>query len=481
MDKRITILEICLLFAMVLAAFAIRLPFNSMPLDRDEGTYAYIAQHVYSHELPYRDTFDHKPPFIYYIYKTAFDFFGISAESIRVFTTICVLISMVLVFILTRHFSNRWVALLAALIYMVYQNNYMMGGETANTEVFLQIPLLLAMLFLLDIEKKYEHVSFFIAGIFIGVAFYVKTMVIFIFLVPLIYIFYYYRNIKNAVRYSVWYTCGFFLVTLLVFAWAIKNGIMNEFIDCNVLYNFFYIGGNQSTGMPALADGLKFIIDTDTLLFLSFLWSVYMLFREPKERANFLIFFFSATMYIGIVILKGPLLHYYLVLVPGFAILSAMMIWDFYLILKEKMEKRAVIAVLILALVINLVVYIKVLKIVEYYKSGIYTMVMFHDSRAIAEIINRQKNEKTTLFVWPNEPEIYFLTGIKAPGRFIYATPMGYYKKDFQALFEKIADNPPDFFALTKDEKENMFNGLIKSFYDKQIETSNIILYKRRK
>ncbi len=482
MEKKITILEICMLLLLIIIMAAIRVPFTGMPLDRDEGTYAYMAQHIYHNELPYKDTFDQKPPFIYYIYKTAFDFFGISVYAIRTFTTLCVIVTMILVFIFMRHISGRWLSLLAALIYMVYQNNYMMGGETANTEVFLQIPLILSLLFLTDIEKKYAHVNFFISGIFIGIAVYIKTMVLFVFVAPVIYLIFYYKNKKDLISYAAWYTAGFLTITLLVLIWCVKNGILNYFIDCNIMYNLFYIGAKATgTNNDELFAVLRLIINSNALLLMAFLWSAYKLFKAPKDRVNFLICFSVITMYIGIRILKDTYAHYYMVFIPALAILAAIMFRDFYTMITKKTNYKAALTVLAVFFIANIFFFINYLKLIEFYKSGVYTKEMFYESSAVAEIINRGKTDKTTLFVWPNEPEIYFLTGIKAPSRFVYAYAFGYYQHDMETFGAKMADNPPDFFVLTRQEKEEAFSQLFRSFYDKQIETKDIILYKKKK
>lgn len=49
----------------------LRLASLDMPLDRDEGAYAYIGSRLWVGDAPYRDTFDHKPPGIYYVYAVA--------------------------------------------------------------------------------------------------------------------------------------------------------------------------------------------------------------------------------------------------------------------------------------------------------------------------------------------------------------------------------------------------------------------------
>src|SRR5271154_3815979 len=57
--------------AIILFTALIRTPLLPIPLERDEGEYAYIAWRLDHHELPYRDWVDQKPPAIFWVYKLA--------------------------------------------------------------------------------------------------------------------------------------------------------------------------------------------------------------------------------------------------------------------------------------------------------------------------------------------------------------------------------------------------------------------------
>ena len=54
-----------ILLLILLLQLALRIPFLSEPLERDEGAYGYIGQRILAGELPYRDVFDHKTPVVY--------------------------------------------------------------------------------------------------------------------------------------------------------------------------------------------------------------------------------------------------------------------------------------------------------------------------------------------------------------------------------------------------------------------------------
>src|SRR5438132_11918151 len=56
---------------LVLIVSAVRAPLLSIPFERDEGEYAYIAWRLGHNELPYRDWVDQKPPGIFWVYRAA--------------------------------------------------------------------------------------------------------------------------------------------------------------------------------------------------------------------------------------------------------------------------------------------------------------------------------------------------------------------------------------------------------------------------
>src|SRR5580700_11017203 len=60
-----------LFLAIFVLTLAVRMPLLNIPLDRDEGEYAYIGWRMGLHELPYRDWVALKPPGIFWVYRLA--------------------------------------------------------------------------------------------------------------------------------------------------------------------------------------------------------------------------------------------------------------------------------------------------------------------------------------------------------------------------------------------------------------------------
>jgi 4-amino-4-deoxy-L-arabinose transferase-like glycosyltransferase len=137
---------LALLFA-ALAGFAlIRAPFLSVPLERDEGDYAYIAQRMLEGDVPYRDAFDQKPPGVYVAYATAFVVFGESIEGIRILLWVATAAAAFALHALVRVLAGPLAAAFALLVFALASGDPNLQGHAANTENWMLLPLVLAAL-----------------------------------------------------------------------------------------------------------------------------------------------------------------------------------------------------------------------------------------------------------------------------------------------------------------------------------------------
>ncbi len=135
--------EIALACAIGLAVVALRAPLMDLPLERDEGGYAYAAWRMTFGEWPYADVFTQKPPGVFVAYHAAFVWFGDSVASIRAMAAIFSGLSSVALFFLVHPLLGRGPALAAAALLGLLSADPMIQGSIANTELFM-LPLMIA-------------------------------------------------------------------------------------------------------------------------------------------------------------------------------------------------------------------------------------------------------------------------------------------------------------------------------------------------
>jgi hypothetical protein len=138
------------LVALAVAAFVLfRAPFLSVPLERDEGEYAYVAQRLLAGDVPYRDAFNQKPPGVFGAYALAFALLGPSIEAIHLFAYLWTAGTAVLLFVLMRALASPLAAAFAVLAFSVASTDPRLEATAANTELFTLLPVVASMVCLL--------------------------------------------------------------------------------------------------------------------------------------------------------------------------------------------------------------------------------------------------------------------------------------------------------------------------------------------
>lgn len=125
----------------VAVGLALRWPFFGVPLNADEGGYAYVAQRWLDGrgEL-YADLWISRPQGIFLVYGAIFRTFGTSVEAIHAGAWFVGLITTVFVWLFARAWLGKRAALAAALVFTLINGSPYLEGYTANAEVFMALP-----------------------------------------------------------------------------------------------------------------------------------------------------------------------------------------------------------------------------------------------------------------------------------------------------------------------------------------------------
>jgi len=164
--------KVVLALVIGLLVLALRAPLMDLPLERDEGDYAYIAWRLAHGEVPYLDWFDQKPPGVFAAYRVAFGLLGDSVLAIRIAAALFSALASIALFFVVRPLLGPLAATLAAILLGFLSADPMIQGPIANTELFMLPGIVAAAaLFLHVVSNERTPIAACIAlGVSLGVA-----------------------------------------------------------------------------------------------------------------------------------------------------------------------------------------------------------------------------------------------------------------------------------------------------------------------
>ncbi len=178
-----------LVLALIVIVFAIvRLRMLHIPLERDEGEYAYAGQLLLQGIPPYKLAFNMKLPGTYITYALIMAAFGQTATAIHVGLLLANIATIVLLFFLTRRVLDSLAATVAAGSYALLSASPSVLGFAGHATHFVVLAALAGLLVTLRATDS-ERLSFFaLGGFFLGLAFLMKQPGIFFVLFALVYL-----------------------------------------------------------------------------------------------------------------------------------------------------------------------------------------------------------------------------------------------------------------------------------------------------
>src|SRR6266850_7109315 len=225
---------ILLTAALILIVAGLRVPLLPIPLERDEGEYAYIAWRLGHNELPYRDWVDQKPPGVFYVYRFALSLPFDSVRAIHFVGLLFSAASVCALFFLGSQFMDRLWAWLGAALFALLSSDPLVQGTAANTELFMLCPLIFSqIMFLAAAAKNQRNVLLMVlAGVLTGIACMFKQVAIVNwFLLAALYPIFAGREKRwrRAVSFVVWSAAGLLTVVGLVVLYFWWYGALHEF------------------------------------------------------------------------------------------------------------------------------------------------------------------------------------------------------------------------------------------------------------
>ncbi len=264
-------IHLAILGSILVAFFAARWPFRSVPLVRDEGEYAHLGLEILGGAIPYLDVYNQKTPFVFYWMSGVQWLFPDDLVAIRLATTLWLGLSALALYAAALHIVGRRAALWAVAAFCLIKVNQGAVFHAASTETFM-LGFLAAGLWAAHARAEDGPVwRWWLAGLCAGLAFQTKQTGI-VFLGFLVIERMALRPPRAALGQCVWIVSGFASVFAVVIAGFAAAGALDAYLECVFANNVNYVRGGSGSGpgpgWGALVASLVFAAGSNRVLWL---------------------------------------------------------------------------------------------------------------------------------------------------------------------------------------------------------------------
>lgn len=433
------------------------------PFERDEGEYAYGAQVLLSGGLPYRDSFTLKPPMIIYTYVLGQIIDYDTVWPPRILRIVFILGIIILTGLIIRKEYDENIGIASMYIITPMLSFPYLASLAANTEIFMLLPLMgTVALFIFNHEKKNVPFSSLFFGGFLGIMTLLYKPIAFL---PLIFLFSVWlfniwqknKNLNKVFKSIFSITLGVICSFLLFLGYFLIKDGGKSFIENVIIYNSYYIN-SVNTFTPIVFRQLLIFWNNWFLLCILFL--IYPLLR-PKNWWLYLSLFFSSFL----MIFKSNLYHYYIILIPFWALIISGSIYSISNYFDKKVENNKTIPIFTVLLVISMIIAVQIqfLKNPNEISFWIYgTGNPFIESKIIAQKISEITTKNDRIFIAGSEPQILFYANRISISRFVITYPF-IIQSPMQSIYKKetidaIKQKPPKVIVVSQREESGFVN-----------------------
>ena len=319
-----------LLLALVLIMVAyVRIRLLHVPLERDEGEYAYMGQLLLGGAQPYADAYSMKLPGVSAVYALFMTLFGQTPFGVHLGLLVVNGACVWLVYLLAARTINRNAALLSCASYAALSLSKAVYGVFAHATQFVVLFALAGCVLLLHPAARKRAALLFLSGLFFGLAFTMKQPAALFGLYALLH--FSWNGYKN--RAAEGYTflkglalllLGMALPYLLIILWVLLAGSFDRFWFWTVTYASTYSAGQPlGLGLEALVKNFRVVYTPQWPLWTLAAGGVFLL--AGRQRLSGRQFIAGLALFSFLAVCPGLYFrwHYFILMLPAVALLIA--------------------------------------------------------------------------------------------------------------------------------------------------------------
>ncbi len=459
-------------FAVLLAVIvffgAIRWRLLDMPLERDEGEYAYAGQLILQGIPPYQLAYNMKLPGTYAAYAAILAVFGQTARGIHLGLLFVNAVSVILLYVFTARLFGTLAGAIAGASYALLSAHKSVLGFEAHSTHFIVLAALIGLILLLCAEETRRTAFFSWSGLAFGIAFLMKQPGI---LLGAFAFFYLAVQCwpKNEREWAPWAKKmgAFVLAGVLPFALTCallyRAGVFRSFWFWTFSYARQYATiMTWSAGWDELTRHF-----TDLMVFAPWLWILALvgastMFWDLSVRRRvasifvLLVFSFAAAcpgLYFR------P--HYFVLMMPAVSILIAAAVTSAIRLLTAKFPSRWLHALPVLVFAAAWVLpihsngefYFKLTPVQACH--FFYSVDPFLEAAPVAQYLRQHTAPTDTIMVFGSEPEIYFYAHRHSASGYIYTYSLvedqAYWPAMQKQMIQELEANRPAYVVFVNN------------------------------
>jgi hypothetical protein len=423
------------LFVLAVLLFVgfIRVRLLNMPLERDEGEYAYAGQLILQGIPPYELAYNMKLPGTYYVYALGMAVFGETSAGVHLTLLVANALTIVFVFLLARKLFGTTAGLVACASYGVMSVSVPVLGMAAHATQFVVLFAVPATVLLWNAVEQNRLRSFFFSGLLYGLAFLMKQQGICFCLFGCLFILARAVMEKSLIspgflKKGCAFGGGMFLPFGLICLILACAGVFSRFWFWTFTYAHSYVTAESwQDGMRYLAGYMKGTFDMALGFWVVLILGLPLAFYDRGiRRQTLFVVVFGVFSFIGVAIGLYFRTHYFVMALPAFAILlgAAVVAMQRAMRFQILMDVFKSLPLILFAMAFSWVIYYQSLSFFQWSPSlngrVIYGLDLFEESIAAAQYIRDHSAPDARIAVVGSEPEIYFYAHRHSATGYIY-------------------------------------------------------------
>jgi 4-amino-4-deoxy-L-arabinose transferase-like glycosyltransferase len=443
-----------LLLLVVTFFAAVRYRLRDMPLERDEGEYAYAGQLLLQGIPPYSLAYNMKLPGIYAAYAGILLLFGQTPAGIHLGLLLINAATTILLFFLARLLFGDLAALVAGCSYALLSTSSSVMGFEAHATNFVVLPMLAGTLVLPQAQRSRKSWRLFLSGLLFGIAVLMKQHGVF-FVFFGIYLLWSDPQ-RRLLRKTAIFMAGVIAPYLSVCAWLYRAGVFGNFWFWTVSYAGEYSKVGLRRAIHAFVESSAVVAAPSILVWMLAAAGISALFWSPVTRRQSR-FLWAMLLFSFLSLCPGAYfrVHYYILILPVCSLLAGVAVSAAWRKLAASGWPRASRFAPVIIFAICFAVSV-LRQRQEYFQQApldvfraIYGDNAFLPAVKIADYIRENSVPDVRIAVVGSEPEIYFYAHRHSAISYIYMYSLivrhKYTARMREEMLRQLESNRPEF------------------------------------